>query len=281
MSIHSVTKDFPAPGCEGVTNGIVLRNAEIMRRMPWGNNWTMIRIGMLVSIDFNISSIYDSTKLPGPMFHIGVCSGPWGIGDHAGRTFRYAGLSVQGNSSVGGWDFYNNWNRYQIGTTGDYLRYISNISRGCATYVYSTQGSYENGGVPGTREWQTSVGSMGTGGAWGVHESTGVPRRSPIMIDIYRYPYGTQWQMRWHCGQYNTMPDYDTPDATYRFLLNSRVAVNTDLAYGLSTMTATGQWFNTAIYPDTRNAPMDHLDIYWTHVVAGMEIWRLDLLKLQ
>lgn len=276
--IRSVSREFPATGSEGVDRGIRLINAEILRKMPWGDNWTSIRIGLYYSLE--TFGIVRSTETPGNPFFVGVCSGPWGVGDPMGRTWRATGVAINGNATTGAYDCLNGYVRVLVsGASNDYIRYVSNISRGAIYTVQTTGGSYETGGDPRNRVALVGT-AFGGSSASSFYENSETPKRSAFMIDIFRQPYGSGWQARLGGCKFNTMTNQDLPKKSYLNILGSRSSVGNDSWYGIDQNYQSGTTNTTTAILDTRNAPMDHLDIYWDNAVFGLELWRLDLLKL-
>lgn len=274
--IVSVSRNFPATGSEGIGRGIRLRNAELIRKMPFRDNWNTLRIGVWYSMEcFGIDR---TGKLPGSGFYVGVCSGPWGIGDPLGRTFRAVGVNAGGQTASNvGYDWINGYTRQAVGS--DFNRYISNITRGSSYYVASSTGSYENGGTAQNRVCAGGV-SLGGANATTYWENGPTPRRSAFLFDIFRRPYNTAWSFRQHNSDFNAGIVVDLPLVSYLSLLHSKSAISLDGWYGINHTVSLGTTTAMSIGVDTRNAPMDHFDLYWDNDVLALEIWRIDVLKI-
>jgi hypothetical protein len=74
---------------------VQLQNAEIVRKMAWGSNWTRIAIGLGFDTNYNSPS---SFTMPSPGFCFGVCSGPHGI--LSPTTAHWVGMSFSDNGMV-------------------------------------------------------------------------------------------------------------------------------------------------------------------------------------
>lgn len=273
--IVSVSRNFPATGSEGIGRGIRLRNAELIRKLPFRDNWNTLRIGVWCNME--VFGIDRTTKLPGSGFYVGVCSGPWGVGDPLGRTFRAVGVNPGGQvSSNTGYDWINGYTRTAVGS--DFNRAIANATRGCSYYVASSTGSYENGGTAQNRVLNgTSLGGL----SFTSYFETGVtPRRSVYLFDIFRQPYNTAWSFRQHNSNAGAGISADLPLASYLSLLHSKSAISLDGWYGITHTLQLGTATAMTVGIDTRNAPMDHFNLYWDNDVLALEIWRIDVLKI-
>lgn len=271
--VVSTSRNFPAVGSEGLARGLRLRNAALTRRMPWGDDWRVVRLGFIYNVEtFGITR--DSTQ-PGTRLFCGLCSGPWSIGDHHGRTFRAVGMSLFGGQTIS-WS--SAWN--VAVTNGENVWNNTSNNRGAMYYIESASGSYATGGVASTRTTNTWA-FMSAGGQGAFPDSTGTPRRTAAIVDIFRQPYGTVWSMRWHCNPVgSTNLALDIPLRTYYVAMGVTASSVNDNWYGLGLTTGTTTAMTAGVFPDVRNAPMDHVDLYWDSYTMGLEIWRFDVRKL-
>lgn len=275
--VLSISRNFPATGSEGLAKGVRLNNSALLRRMPWGDNWQQVRIGIMCNLEV-YGSTRDNTQPMNGLF-MGVTSGPWSVGDPRGRTWRAFGMNVlKINSAANAWDFGYAWDQTSVGGQSVW-GHVS--SRGGCYYISATSGSYATGGIASTRAHGTFT-AMSNGGQFGFPDSTGTPRRTAIFVDIFRNPYGTVWSFR-SFGALGTSPclALDMPLKSYLVSLAQQqtAANNLDGWYALPLPTP-GTTTASVVTPDTRNSPMDYVDLYWDSLTMGLDVWRFDVRKI-
>jgi len=270
--VRSTSRLFPAAGSEGVGRGVRIRNASLVRRLPFGDRWNILRIGILANVE-TFGIVRDSQQ-PGTNLMMGVCSGPWGIGHHLGKTLLALGVNVLGVSSNGN-DWQSSWNQTQVGGQNVWNNTAAN--RGVFYYLSST-GTYQSGGDPTTRVYGTYT-TQSNGGQLGLPDSTGTPRRTAMFVDLYRQPSGSTWSFRTNGTVYNSANmAFDMPEKSYLMSLTHFNTGTADPWYNLASPTIGAA---TATTPTiTATTPLDYLDIYWDSYTMGLELWRVDVLKL-
>jgi len=270
----STSRVFSAEGSEGLDRGIRMRNCALLRKLPFGDRWQSLRIGLVFNVE--TFGIVRDTQQPGTNFFVGVCSGPWSIGDHHQRTFRACGLNLIG-TNANPVDFASSWNVTAVSGQNAWNNSANN--RGLFYYVYTTAGSYATGGVPTTRTVATAT-PQSANGQMAIPDSSGLARRTAAVIDLYRSPYLTAWNFKWTCTAIND-PNLalDIPPKSYLQSLGHQASGTSDPWYNLALPTIGTSTATTAL-PDTRNAPLDYLDIYWDSYTMGLELWRVDVIRL-
>jgi hypothetical protein len=270
--VQSTSRLFPAAGSEGIGRGVRLRNAALIRRLPFGNRWHILRIGILANVE-TFGIVRDSQQ-PGTGLMMGVCSGPWSVGDSAGKTLLAIGVNVFGAHTYNN-DWQSSWNQAKVG--GQNVWNSTAVGRGFLYYLSST-GSYANGGDATTRVWGTGT-SQSSGGQFGIPDSTGTPRRTAMFVDLYRQPSGSTWSFRTNGTVYNNANmAFDMPEKSYLMSLTHFNTGTADPWYDLASPTVGSATDTTPTI--TATTPLDYLDIYWDSYTMGLELWRVDVLKL-
>lgn len=277
--IRSISRNFPAAGSEGLATGIQVLNTAMCRKLPFGDNWQQLRIGILCNVEtFGITR---SGAQPCNGLFIGVCSGPWSIGDPLGRTWRSIGVNVLSapSGASGAYDYSSSWTSNVVGSTTNW-RNTAN-ERGGFYYVYAAKGSYATGGISTTRSFGTPN-AQAASGQFGFPDTLSTPRRTAVMVDLYRSPYGTAWNFKTAGVVFNNANQaFDLPVKSYLMSLGYIINGSADPWYGLCLPTVTASpTATTATTMDTRNSPLDHLDFYWDSLTMALEIWRMDVIKL-